>query len=347
MDAIPPTLPPWQLPELAPPPPPPAPREPAWSGLELTLIVIFTLAAMVVVSLIAVFTWAIAARASGGLMGLPHEQMLVALMLIGQTGGFVLGFGFAWLWVAQAHVRKFWEAIHWRQLSAQGVGYSLLGGAVLMVVVELLGHWVRMPKNSPEQALFTPHTAWLLAIYGVVIAPFFEEFFFRGLLYPTLKATFTSGMEREELHSWQPLVRVLAALAALAVVVWALRVHEFLGTGIGIERPVLLAVLVLILIVPQWPIRAVGWILNQIARLNRGEMLAILVTGFLFGLMHAAQLGWAWGAVLLLALVGVVLTAVRAASDSLIPSWLMHATYNGVVFVAEFVTTQGFHHFPH
>lgn len=344
---MPPTLPPWPYPDIPPAPPPPPPREPAWSGLELTLIVIFTLAAMVVVSLIAVFTWAIAARASGQVLGMPREQMIVALMLLGQTGGFFLGFGFAWTWVAQAQGRKFWDAIHWRKLSASGAAYALLGGVALMAVVQLLGHWVHMPKNTPEQALFTPHTAWMLAVYGVVIAPFFEEFFFRGLLYPTLKATFTSGMEQDELRRWRPLTRILAALGVLAVVVWALRAHFMLGTGVGVEKPILVVALLVILVMPQWLLQGVGWILNQIARLNRGEALAILVTGFLFGMMHAAQLSWAWGPVLLLAFVGIVLTAVRAASDSLVPSWLMHCAYNGVLFVAEFVTTQGFHHFPH
>ncbi|MGH9467736.1 MAG: lysostaphin resistance A-like protein [Terriglobales bacterium] len=338
-------LPIWPAPDAAPPPAPP-PREPAWSGLELAFIVIFTIAAMLVVSAIAVFMWAIVMRATGHLH-LPREQAIVGMMLLGQTGGFILGFGFAWLWIDQAQGRRFWQAIHWRKIGAEGVGLALLGGVGLMIVVQALGHVVPMPKNTPEERLFTPHTVWMLALYGVIIAPFFEEFFFRGLLYPTLRATFSLGVKPEELRAWRPLVRVLMGLGVLAVVIWGLREYELVLGTIGPTQYILGAILLVFLAMPQWPIRGVGWILNQMARLHRGEALAIFVTGLLFGLMHAAQLGWAWGAVLILVLVGIVLTVVRARSGSLLPSWLMHCAYNGVLFAAEFISSRGFHHLPH
>lgn len=302
---------------------------------------------MAVVSLIAFLVWAIVLRATGAALRAPNEQFLVGLTLVGQTGGFVLGFGFAWLWMAQAKERRFWKAIYWRKLSSPGVGVALLGGAALMVVVELLGHVIPMPDNAPMERLFTPHTAWMLAIYGVVIAPFFEEFFFRGLLYPTFRAAFQDGMQLDELRAWRPLVRVLGALGALTAVVLAARNYGLAAQTPGAGVVILFAAGIVVLVMPQWPIRGVGWIVNQIARLQRAEALAILLTGFLFGLMHAAQLGWAWGAVLILMFVGVILTAVRAASGSLIPSWLMHCAYNGTLFAAQFVATKGFQHFPH
>ncbi|MGH9480630.1 MAG: CPBP family glutamic-type intramembrane protease, partial [Terriglobales bacterium] len=89
-----------------------------------------------------------------------------------------------------------------------------------------------------------------------------------------------------------------------------------------------------------------GWGINLLARWRRPELLAILVTGLCFGLLHAAQLGWAWAAVLILVLVGIVLTAVRAVTGSLMASWLFHAAYNGTLFGVQYVVTQGFRHFP-
>lgn len=344
LDAPPPIWPPLPLPEV-PPAPPPSPREPAWSGLELTLIVLFTVAAMLVVSLFAILIWALATRAAG-LSHLRDIPVLVGLSLVGQSGGYILGLAFAWLWLAQVHERKFWAAIHWRKLGAQGVGWALVAGVALMVAVQLLGHVVPMPSQTPETRLFTPQTAWMLTIFGVAIAPFFEEFFFRGLLYPTLRATFSAGMERTELRAWRPLVRVSGGVALLAVVVILVRLQVFGGIRAGAWIALLVGGLVC-LALPQWPIRGVGWVLNQIARLRRGELLAILVTGVLFGMMHAVQLGWAWGPVVLLALVGIALTAVRARTGSLIPSWLMHATYNATLFAAQYASTQGFRHFPH
>jgi len=43
------------------------------------------------------------------------------------------------------------------------------------------------PQNAPIDKLFqTRLAAWLLLGYGVTIAPFFEEMFFRGFLLPAL-----------------------------------------------------------------------------------------------------------------------------------------------------------------
>jgi len=47
----------------------------------------------------------------------------------------------------------------------------------------------------------------------------------------------------------------------------------------------------------------------------------ILITGLLFGLMHGAQLGWTWGLVALLTLVGVIFTFARARTGTVVASF--------------------------
>lgn len=43
------------------------------------------------------------------------------------------------------------------------------------------------PTDAPIDRIFrAPGAAWMLVIFGVTMAPFFEEIFFRGLLLPTL-----------------------------------------------------------------------------------------------------------------------------------------------------------------
>jgi membrane protease YdiL (CAAX protease family) len=54
-----------------------------------------------------------------------------------------------------------------------------------------------------------------------------------------------------------------------------------------------------------------GFLYPVIAR-RLGAVWGILLTALPFGLIHAVQYGYAWGAVLIIFLVGVVLTAVRA-----------------------------------
>ncbi len=71
----------------------------------------------------------------------------------------------------------------------------------------------------------------------------------------------------------------------------------------------------------------------------------IVLTGTLFGLMHAQQLWGGWWQISLLILVGLVFTSVRARSGSVIPCYLFHLGYNAIQFVGFFFSQQ-FHNLP-
>ena len=105
----------------------------------------------------------------------------------------------------------------------------------------------------------------MMAIFGVTVAPFVEELFFRGFLYPVLA--------------------------------------RWLGVGLG-----------------------------------------IVLTAIPFALLHSAQLGNAWGPLVVLFVVGVVLTAVRAVTKSVASSMLVHIGYNLTLFSLLFVASGHFHH---
>jgi membrane protease YdiL (CAAX protease family) len=72
----------------------------------------------------------------------------------------------------------------------------------------------------------------------------------------------------------------------------------------------------------------------------------ILVTGFLFGLMHAPQLWGGWGQIGLLVLVGIVLTYARARTGTVLASWLLHLGYNTFLFAGFVLSTGGLRHLP-
>jgi len=72
----------------------------------------------------------------------------------------------------------------------------------------------------------------------------------------------------------------------------------------------------------------------------------ILITGVLFGMMHGAQLGWTWGLVAMLILVGIVFTLVRARTGSVFASFLMHLGYNSLISIAALIGTHGFTQTP-
>jgi len=77
-----------------------------------------------------------------------------------------------------------------------------------------------------------------------------------------------------------------------------------------------------------------------------GIVPGILLTGVLFGLMHGAQLGWTWGIVGLLMLVGVIFTFARAHTGTVLASFLLHLGYNSMIALATVVGTHGFTQFP-
>ena len=69
----------------------------------------------------------------------------------------------------------------------------------------------------------------------------------------------------------------------------------------------------------------------------------ILFTALPFGLIHYLQYK-SWAAVLVITLVGVVLTSVRAVTKSVAASFLVHVGYNGTLMVLAALATDGFRH---
>ncbi len=75
-----------------------------------------------------------------------------------------------------------------------------------------------------------------------------------------------------------------------------------------------------------------------------GLAAAVLLTAVPFAMLHGSQLMFAWGPVLVIFLVGVILTMVRAKRNSVAASLLIHIAYNGTISVAMFAATDGFRH---
>ena len=86
-----------------------------------------------------------------------------------------------------------------------------------------------------------------------------------------------------------------------------------------------------------------GFLYPVLAR-GIGFTAAIFVTAFAFALLHGAQLMFSWGPVLVIFLVGVVLTMVRAYKNSVAAGLLIHVAYNGTISALMFVATDGFRH---
>jgi len=86
-----------------------------------------------------------------------------------------------------------------------------------------------------------------------------------------------------------------------------------------------------------------GFLYPALAR-RLGVPISIVLTAVFFAAIHAPQLSDAWGPVLVIFLVGLTLTTVRAVRKSLAATILMHMAYNGTIFVAAYLATDGFRH---
>jgi len=88
-----------------------------------------------------------------------------------------------------------------------------------------------------------------------------------------------------------------------------------------------------------------GYIYPVIAR-SFGVNTGIVVTGTLFGLLHASQLWGGWAQIALLVLVGNVFTYARAKTHTVVASYLLHVSYNSCLFLGFLVASHGLRHFP-
>ncbi len=86
-----------------------------------------------------------------------------------------------------------------------------------------------------------------------------------------------------------------------------------------------------------------GFLYPVLAR-RLGLAAAILLTAIAFALLHGSQLMFSWGPVLVIFVVGLVLTVVRARTNSVATGLLIHVAYNGTISALMFIATDGFRH---
>jgi membrane protease YdiL (CAAX protease family) len=157
-------------------------ENPPWTLSDVIRILLVAMVALVVLGAVIV---PIAARR----LGVPAtsaqitENPRVALPV--QTAAYLVVLIFM---VITLRVRQlaFWKSIQWNWPGLRWPAY-LLAGALLGFVIEGASAFLPIPKEVPFDKYFTDATgAYLMAVFGVTLAPLMEELFFRGFLYPAL-----------------------------------------------------------------------------------------------------------------------------------------------------------------
>lgn len=122
---------------------------------------------------------------------LNDKQVLnnVLVLLPAQVVAYIFTVSFMVLVVRQKYHARFFAAVKWNMPHGKVVWGAVGVGAALAVVTQaasaLLQPWI--PKSLPiEQYFRTPASAYALSAFGILVAPFVEELFFRGFLFPAL-----------------------------------------------------------------------------------------------------------------------------------------------------------------
>jgi len=85
--------------------------------------------------------------------------------------------------------------------------------------------------------------------------------------------------------------------------------------------------------------------LYPVAARSFGVGTGVVITGTLFGLLHAGQLWGGWWQITLLAMVGIVFTIARSATRTVVASYVLHASYNALPVIATLLSSARFRHF--
>jgi uncharacterized protein len=185
--------------------------------------------------------------------------------------------------------------------------------------------------QKPWVALTTQFGCYLVvAAYMIMLV----EGTFHQRFWPTIRWNWPR-------RSWPWLMALGAALVSLEGLERFFHVPSHIPLEDFLKTP-LAAALTVIFAVSFGPLMEElffrGFLYPAIAR-RLGVFVAVLLTSVAFGLIHGAQLGFAWGLVFIIFLVGLVLTIVRATTGSVASSFVVHVSYNATLSILGAVAT--------
>ena len=208
---------------------PPKKAFPAWTAWDVAVIPGATVLAIFVCSLIALgIAHTLRNFHSVAFSALAQEPLIV---VGSQIASYPLVIAFMATIVRRRSSEPFLTAIRWNWPSGKAIWFYL-SGIVLAFTVEGLAHFLPVPKSLPMDKFFNDaSSAYLMAFFGILIAPVLEELFFRGMLFPTLRrglgtviavlltaAAFASIHGAQLGYAWAPILSIFVVGLVLTIV---------------------------------------------------------------------------------------------------------------------------------
>jgi uncharacterized protein len=170
-----------------------------WNLLDLLFTLMIVLGSLFLAE--ALLAVALAVRAAGSSGG-PHvvDQLSeLRFQLPVQLFSYALTVWSVMLTARVKYKQSLGEALQWRSLGQSTWAY-LTAGVALALVSQLIPLLFPSNRHFPiEKLLKDPASGWSMAVFGVCIAPFVEEMFFRGMIYPVIERRW--GLEAAVLGS--------------------------------------------------------------------------------------------------------------------------------------------------
>ena len=118
----------------------------------------------------------------GGVTTLQRPKLQIALLATTYLTTLLA----AWFFFPQMWERDFLDGIEWRWAAARNQAGKLLAlGLMVGMMMQMVARFIPPPKTLPIDEFFlTPVDAWLITLFGTILAPMFEEICFRGFLVP-------------------------------------------------------------------------------------------------------------------------------------------------------------------
>ena len=111
-------------------------------------------------------------------------QTNVIFLLSVQLAWYAFLLAYIYFFIRFYYKASFLTALNWKKLSAHNAVRYLLGGAALSLVVMVIPPLLPEKKGFPLEKMFnSTSSAYAIAAFAILIAPFMEELLFRGLLF--------------------------------------------------------------------------------------------------------------------------------------------------------------------
>jgi membrane protease YdiL (CAAX protease family) len=166
------------------PPPHPLAEDPLWNIWDVVLIVA---AAIFFLFFVGGMVFGMAAHFYRGAVSPAELSRDPKVLVPAQALSYVALLLFMGLLVRLRYRARFFQTVHWRWPAGADFLKYVAGGIVLAGAIQALSYLFPMPPSLPIDQYFRDATsAWLLAGFGIFVAPPVEELFYRGFLYPVL-----------------------------------------------------------------------------------------------------------------------------------------------------------------